>query len=209
MRSGDSVFWRGLYRMFWSISWASWVVTGTALRVANATIRVSAPSSSRIFDTIRCARKSMTGGGTATDCASAFARRIAMRVSRSGVEMSAMRPHSKRDRSRSSSRSIAFGGRSLERTICFPSSWMALKVWKNSSCVPSLPVRNWMSSIRSTSMRRYRSRNSSLFWPRIELMNSFVNFSLVAYATRFFGCREITACPIACIRCVFPRPDPP
>ncbi len=29
-------------------------------------------------------------------------------------------------------------------------------------------------------MRRYRSRNSSLFCPRMELMNSFVNFSLVA-----------------------------
>ena len=84
----------------------------------------------------------MTGGGTAMFCTSAFALRIAIRVSRSGAEMSAMRPHSKRERSRSSSWVIAFGGRSLEMTICLPSSWIALKVWKNSSCVPSLPAMN-------------------------------------------------------------------
>jgi hypothetical protein len=68
-----------------------------------------------MFDTIRCAKKSITGGGTATFWASAFARRIAMRVSRSGAEMSAVRPHSKRERSLSSSCVIAFGGRSLEK----------------------------------------------------------------------------------------------
>ena len=96
----------------------------------------------------------MTGGGTAMFCASAFARRIAMRVSRSGAEMSAMSPHSKRERRRSSSCVIALGGRSLESTICLPSSWIALNVWKNSSCVPSLPAMNWMSSMRRTSIRR-------------------------------------------------------
>ena len=32
----------------------------------------------------------------------------------------------------------------------------------------------------STSMRRYRPRKSSIFCSRMELMKSFVNFSLVA-----------------------------
>src|SRR3954465_5162631 len=40
-------------------------------------------------------------------------------------------------------------------------------------------------------------------------MNSFVNFSEVAYATRFRGNFAATAFPIACIRCVLPRPTPP
>ena len=59
---------------------------------------------------------------------------MAMRVSRSGGVRSAMSPHSNRERRRSSRVVIALGGRSEERTICLPASWMALKVWKNSSC---------------------------------------------------------------------------
>ena len=70
-----------------------------------------------------------------------------MRVSRSGGCMSAIRPHSKRERRRSSSVGIALGGRSLVITIWPPRLWSALKVWKNSSCVLSLPAMNWMSSI--------------------------------------------------------------
>ena len=77
-----------------------------------------------------------------------------MRVSRSGAVRSAMSPHSKRLRSRSSSVAISFGGRSDESTICLPSSWIALKVWKNSSCVRSLSAMNWMSSMSSRSIRR-------------------------------------------------------
>jgi len=65
--------------------------------------------------------------------------------------MSAMRPHSNRDRSLSSSVGISLGGRSDEMTICLLISWRALKVWKNSSFVLSLPARNWTSSMRSTS----------------------------------------------------------
>ena len=53
--------------------------------------------------------------------------------------MSAISPHSKRDRRRSSSAGISCGGRSLLMTICFCASCSALKVWKNSFCVPSLP----------------------------------------------------------------------
>ena len=85
---------------------------------------------------------------------SAFARRIAIRVSRSGAVRSAMSPHSNRLRSRSSRVRIAFGGRSDDRTICLPSSWIALNVWKNSSWVRSLSAMNWMSSMRSRSIRR-------------------------------------------------------
>src|SRR5215218_9043980 len=40
-------------------------------------------------------------------------------------------------------------------------------------------------------------------------MNSLVNFSDVAYTTRFRGNFAITWLPIACIRWVFPRPTPP
>ena len=97
---------------------------------------------------------SMTSDVIGTEPSSAFARRIAIRVSRSGAVRSAIRPHSNRDRSRSSRVRIAFGGRSDERTICLPSSWIALNVWKNSSCVRSLSAMNWMSSIRRRSIRR-------------------------------------------------------
>ncbi len=75
--------------------------------------------------------------------------------------MSAISPHSKRLRSRSSISANSFGDRSLAITICFIVSCRALKVWKNSSWVRSLPVRNWMSSISSTSTPRNRSRKLS------------------------------------------------
>ena len=65
--------------------------------------------------------------------------------------MSAIRPHSKRLCRRSSSVGIWRGGQSLEITICFCVSWRALKMWKNSSWVRSLPAMNWMSSTSSTS----------------------------------------------------------
>ena len=61
-----------------------------------------------------------------------------------------MRPPSKRLRRRSSSVGMSLGGRSLLTTICFLSK-RALKVWKNSSWVWSLPARNWMSSMSRTS----------------------------------------------------------
>ena len=70
-----------------------------------------------------------------------------MRVSSSGGWMSAMRPHGKRERSRSSRSGISCGYLSAVRTICLCDSRSALNVWKNSSCVLSLPARNWMSSI--------------------------------------------------------------
>ena len=90
---------------------------------------------------------------------SAFFWRMATRVSESGGSNSAVRPHSKRETRRVSRLLISDGGRSLERTICLCPSKSALKVWKNSSCDRSLPARNWMSSISSTSVFRYRLRN--------------------------------------------------
>ena len=74
-----------------------------------------------------------------------------MRVSRSGGWMSVIRPHSKRDRSRSSSVWMSRGGRSELITICRPASWSELNVWKNSSWIRSLCSKNWTSSIRRTS----------------------------------------------------------
>ena len=106
-----------------------------------------------LLTTLR-AMNSTTSDPIGTDDSSALARRMAIRVSRSGAVRSAMRPHSKRLRSRSSSVVICLGGRSEERTICFPSSWIVLKVWKNSSWVRSLSAMNWMSSIRRRSIRR-------------------------------------------------------
>ena len=55
---------------------------------------------------------------------------------------------------RSSSPSISPGARSAEITICFCWSTSALKVWKNSSWVESLPEMNCTSSTISMSTER-------------------------------------------------------
>ena len=65
---------------------------------------------------------STSGSVTAIPSVVTFLRRIAMRVSRSGGWMSVMSPHSNRERRRSSSVAISFGGRSDEITICRPAS---------------------------------------------------------------------------------------
>ena len=103
---------------------------------------------------IRLAMYSSTSGGAARPSWTAFFRRIAMRVSSSGGWTSVISPHSNRLRSRSSSVTSCLGGRSLEMTICLLALWSVLKVWKNSSCVCSLPSRNWMSSTSRMSMAR-------------------------------------------------------
>src|SRR5206468_1632291 len=76
-----------------------------------------------------------------------FFCRMATLVSRSVGWISAMSPHSKRLRRRSSISANSFGGRSLAITICFIDSCRALNVWKNSSWVLSFCARNWISSI--------------------------------------------------------------
>ena len=105
---------------------------------------------------IREAMNSSTSGGTGLWSRSALLRRMARRVSRSGGWMSVMRPHLKRPRRRSSSVGMASGMRSELMTICLFAPCRELNVWKNSSWRPSLPSMNWMSSISSTSMSRYR-----------------------------------------------------
>ena len=64
-----------------------------------------------LLTTLR-AMNSMTSEVIGTAPSSALARRMAIRVSRSGAVRSAIRPHSNRLRSRSSRVRIAFGGRS-------------------------------------------------------------------------------------------------
>ena len=132
----------------------SGMVSGRPERSEKARTRVRAPSSSRMLDCTWRAMVSRISSGTWRPARSALERRMAMRVSRSGGWISTIRPHSKRERRRSSRVTMALGGRSEEITICL--SWLCrvLKVWKNSSWVDSLPAMNWMSSISSTSMRR-------------------------------------------------------
>ena len=103
---------------------------------------------------IRLAMYSSASGGALSRSCTAFLRRIAILVSSSGGWMSVSRPHSNRLRSRSSSVTRRFGARSLEITICLVALCSVLNVWKNSSWVPSLFSRNWMSSTSSTSTSR-------------------------------------------------------
>lgn len=67
--------------------------------------------------------------------------------------------------------------RSEVSTICFFSACRVLNVWKNSSCVLSLPPMNWMSSMSSTSAKRYLLRNSTTVELRMDSMSSFVKTS--------------------------------
>ena len=118
---------------FLSTSAARSTVIGDFVSDENATTRISAPSSSRMFDGMTFAMNESTSSGTGIFSDSAFLRRIASRVSRSGCWMSVSSPHSNRERSRDSSVWISLGGRSLEMTSCRCASWRLLKVWKNSS----------------------------------------------------------------------------
>ena len=104
---------------------------------------------------------------------------MAMRVSRSGFWMSAIRPISNRDRSLSSSVGISLGGRSDESMICFPLPWSSLKVWNTSCWVESLPAMNWISSIISTSTLRTLSRRAEVFLRAMPSTNWFTKLSEV------------------------------
>jgi len=93
--------------------------------------------------------------------------------------------------------------------ICWRPSNSALKVWKNSSCVRSLPAKNWMSSISSASTCWKRRLNWSIDFSISALVMALKNCSLRRYSTRAFGfCRRISL-PAANIRWVLPRPVPP
>jgi hypothetical protein len=62
--------------------------------------------------------KKITSFGTSTFSSSAFFLRIAILVSMSGEDISAITPHSNLDRSLSSRVGISFGGLSDVMTIC-------------------------------------------------------------------------------------------
>ena len=67
-------------------------------------------------------KASTSGSATWIRWVFTFLRRIAIRVSRSGGWMSVIRPDSNRERSRSSSVAISWGGRSDEITTWLPDS---------------------------------------------------------------------------------------
>ena len=69
------------------------------------------------------------------------------------------------------------GLRSAEITICRPRSTSALKVWKNSSCVLSLPLMNWTSSTISRSTERNSSLKPIMSFDRRAATNWYMNFS--------------------------------
>ena len=126
--------------------------------------------------------------------------------------MSAISPHSKRERIRSSNVSISFGGLSDVKMICLPAEWRALNVWKNSSCVLSFPIINWISSIKSTSILRYFSRNfviAVLLPFRMASISSLVKVSEETYKIFTSGLLDWIKCAMECIKCVLPSPTPP
>jgi hypothetical protein len=88
---------------------------------------------------------------------------------------------------RSSSPLISPGARSAEITICLFWSTSALKVWKNSSCVLSLPAMNCTSSTISTSTDRNSSLKSIICRSRSACTKRYMNCSADRYSTRRSG----------------------
>jgi hypothetical protein len=86
-----------------------------------------------MFDLIFVAMYTITSLGIFKCSTSAFFLSIAILVSKSGACISAISPHSKRERNLSSRVGISLGGLSLDNIICLFASYRALNVWKNSS----------------------------------------------------------------------------
>ena len=139
----------------------------------------TAPSSCRMLVFRRLAMNSATSSGMCRSSSSALRRMMAIRVSKSGMVMSVIRPHSNRVRIRSSSVFSSLGGLSDVMTICLFSACNLLKVWKNSSCIRSLSLKNWISSISRTSAERYLSWKLAILLRLMPLIRSFPNSSLV------------------------------
>ena len=78
---------------------------------------------------------------------------------------------------RSSSPLISPGAESAEMTICLFWSTSALNVWKNSSCVESLPAMNCTSSTISTSTERNSSLKSMIWRSRSAWTKRYMNCS--------------------------------
>ena len=141
---------------------------------------------------IRSARNSRTPGATAK---SGFcARNCAIlccntprRSSKSAGCRSTTRPDWRRERMRSSRSVISAGERSAEITICLPWSIRALNVWKNSSCVLSLPAMNWTSSTINTSTERNSCLKLIVSFSRKAWIKRYMNCSADRYSTRRCG----------------------
>ena len=89
--------------------------------------------------------------------------------------MSATMPHSNRLTSRASRPGISLGGRSEVRTICLLASYSALKVWKNSSWVVSLPSRKCTSSTRKRSTSVAVAAPELRHGPAVDALDDFVD----------------------------------
>ena len=134
---------------------------------------------------------------------------ILKRSSKSAALMSATRPQDRRDRMRGAMPSRSCGARSEVITSRRPAVMISFIVWKNSSCVESLPAMNWTSSISSRSALRSRCLNPIVSFSFSARMNSTMNFSADIETTRAPRLRARKAWPIACSRWVLPRPVPP
>ena len=173
-------------------------------------MRFSAPSSSRTLRlTSLRAMYSSDVRPTRRSCSSAFLR-MAMRVSRSGGWMSAMSPHSKRDRSRSSMRWISFGGRSLDEDDLLLSLVERVERVEELLLRPLL-ARDELDVVDEEHVAlRYRCGTPSIRSLRMRV-DQLVHELLVADVghVRAAGCAAMTQLPMACSRCVLPRPTPP
>ena len=123
--------------------------------------------------------------------------------------MSATRPHDRRDRMRGAIPSRSCGARSEVITSRRPAVMISFIVWKNSSCVESLPAMNWTSSISSRSALRSRCLKPIVSFSFSARMNSTMNFSADIETTRAPRLCARKVWPIACSRWVLPRPVPP
>ena len=101
------------------------------------------------------------------------------------------------------------GARSEVITSRRPAVMISFIVWKNSSCVESLPAMNWTSSISSRSALRSRLLKPIVSFSFSARMNSTMNFSADIDTTRRRGRRARKSWPMACSKWVLPRPVPP
>jgi len=108
--------------MFFKTSFATWMSIAVFVKEEKAPIRIRQPSKTLILESICDARKKATSLETGIFSVSAFFFRMATFVSISGGWISAIKPHSKRDRRRSSKFGMSFGNLSLVTTICFLAS---------------------------------------------------------------------------------------
>gem|GEM_PF-977859 len=112
----------------------------------------------------------------------AFSCNIANLVSKSGLPISTIIPHSNLLLSLGSRFSNSFGALSQDITICLLDSYNILKILYNSFCVCSFFARNCTSSIISTSTSLYLSLSLSILLFLTAVTYSVINLSAVIYA---------------------------